>query len=170
MKKICIVCLILILIVSVLIACLINIENDISKNLGIDISSGTISNIKDTYGGFHNDGQLFTQITFADDTNTLENEIKNNDLWKETPLQESLNILIYGFDNDIESIGPFISDEEGNSLFPIIKNGYYFFKDRHSESQNPNDYSEVLNRNSFNFSIAIYDKDTKTIYYAKLDT
>ena len=53
---------------------------------------------------------------------------------------------------------------------PTIENGYYYFKDRHSESTNKYDYTDINNRPSYNFTFAILDKDTNTIYYYELDT
>lgn len=149
---------ILILSISIITAC--SSENNISKTLNIDISSGTISHTQDSHGGFHNDGLLFTKITFADDIKSLKKEIENSSLWIEMPIPTDLSQFI---------INNF-TDENGNSLFPSVENGYFFFKDRHSDNKNFNDISAVLNRQSFNFTIAIFDEDTKTIYYAEFDT
>ena len=48
--------------------------------------------------------------------------------------------------------------------------GWYYFYDRHTESLNRNDPSDILERSSFNFDIAIYDADTDTLYYISIDT
>ena len=53
---------------------------------------------------------------------------------------------------------------------PKIENGYYFFFDRHSESINKYDDSKINDRSSYNFTIALLDKNTNTIYYYRLDT
>ena len=86
------------------------------------------------------------------------------------PLPENLNTLVYGKLNESESEGPYITDNDGNQKFPNIENGYYFFKDRHDENKNAIDDTNVLNRHSFNFTIAIYNSDTKVLYYYELDT
>ena len=170
MRKIYILLAVLILTIITMTTCSSSAENNISKILGVDVSSGIVINTQDSHGGFHGDGLLFTKITFTDNTDTLENEIKSNSSWTEMPLSENLNTLIYGTKSDNECIGPFIGNEEINPLFPKIENGYYFFKDRHSDSENSSNDSDVLNRHSFNFTIAMYDEDTKTIYYAENDT
>lgn len=171
MRKICLIITVLILTISTMTSCSSKSEeNELSTILDIDVSSGTISHTQDSHGGFHNDGLLFTEITFTDETESLKNEIKRSSLWTEMPLPESLNTLIYGNISSTQAIGPYITDEESNPLFPNVENGYYFFKDRHSESKNSGNDTDVLNRSSFNFTIAIYDEDTKTIYFAQMDT
>lgn len=168
MKKTYILLLMVILVFTTMTACSSNDVNRISKVIDIDISSGTISDTQDSHGGFHNDGLMITRITFTDDTEALENEIRNNNLWRQLPLSENISTFFYG--DEEESGGTYISGEEGKPLLPNIENGYYFFKDRNSESKNPSDDSEILRRLSFNFTVAIYDYDTKTIYYVVLDT
>ena len=135
-----------------------------------DLSSGTISKSEESHGGFHNDGKTFIEITFSDNNETLEEEIKTNSNWTEMPLSENLHTLVYGKTSDTESVGPYVADEDNKPLFPNIENGYYFFKDRHSESKNASDDTAVLKRNSFNFAIAIFDSTTRAIYYYELDT
>lgn len=51
-----------------------------------------------------------------------------------------------------------------------IENGYYIFEDRHSKSEDRQDDSELFNRSSYNFSLAIYDCDTDRMYYFEYNT
>ena len=51
-----------------------------------------------------------------------------------------------------------------------LKEGYYFIYDRHSESTEPFDSTEILERASLNFTAAIYDADTDRLYYVEVDT
>ena len=53
---------------------------------------------------------------------------------------------------------------------PKIKNGYFMFEDRHYKSKDSKDDTELFDRYSFNFSIAIYDCDTDIMYYFEYDT
>jgi hypothetical protein len=53
---------------------------------------------------------------------------------------------------------------------PQIKNGYWFFSDRHNKSTSPEKDVDLFERRSFNFTLAIYDIDTNTLYYFELDT
>ncbi|MEG2452447.1 MAG: hypothetical protein RSA77_06105, partial [Clostridium sp.] len=86
------------------------------------------------------------------------------------PVTDNLLTVIYGKVSDHKSIGPFIANGDGDALFPIVENGYYYFLDRHSESKDEKDAADLLSRNSFNFTIAIYDIDNQTLYFSEFDT
>ena len=53
---------------------------------------------------------------------------------------------------------------------PEVTNGYYYFCDRHSDSIDSSDDTNLLSRASFNFTLAIYDSDTNRLYYVEFDT
>ena len=131
---------------------------DISEMLDIEISQESVI-------GMQNDDNGFVSLEITD-TNTVD-EIKSE--WKELPLTENLTALVYGLEDETSSIGPYIS-EDGEALFPKVENGYYYFYDRHSESKDHFDDTNVLSRHSFNFVIAIFDTDTNRLYYSKFDT
>ena len=46
----------------------------------------------------------------------------------------------------------------------------YYFLDRHSESKDRYDSSDLNNRFSWNFTLALLDVDKNIIYYYELDT
>ena len=140
---------------------------DISEMIGIEILDEDMNMINhiETHGGFHGDGTTFYSMEIIND-DTIE-EIKSE--WKELPLTENLTALVYGLEDETSSIGPYIS-EDGEALFPKVENGYYYFYDRHSESKDHFDDTNVLARHSFNFVIAIFDTDTNRLYYSKFDT
>ena len=48
--------------------------------------------------------------------------------------------------------------------------GYYLFIDRHSDSFDKYDETEINNRSSYNFSLAIYNSDLKEMYFYEMDT
>ena len=131
---------------------------DISDMLDIEISQESVI-------GMQNDDNGFVSLEITD-TNTVD-EIKSE--WKELPLTENLTALVYGLEDETSSIGPYIS-EDGEALFPKVENGYYYFYDRHSESKDHFDDTNVLARHSFNFVIAIFDTDTNRMYYSRFDT
>lgn len=144
-------------------------KTNISKTLGIDISSAEYMTTIDTHGGFFGDGTAHV-IVPLEGSNCLEQIQSNND-WHELPLSENLTAIVYGIKTENASIGPYITfDDSGSSGIPEIENGYYFFLDRHSQSTDPSDDSSVLARASFNLTIAIYDADTDTLHYLELDT
>lgn len=145
--------------------------DDISKTLGIDLSGGTILSSEDTHGGFHGDGDTYLEISFDDDAGTaLADTIANNSDWRTFPLSNNLQAVVYGRADGDAQYGPYITDDEGASIISQIEHGYYYFYDRHSESNNPKDDTELLSRGSLNFTIALYDIDNNKLYYYELDT
>lgn len=142
--------------------------HDISKMIGVDISSGEVLSESDSHGGFHGDGTAVVEIQFTD--TALSEQIEENEEWNPLPLTETLTALVYGIQTENSSVGPMIHDGDGTPLIPVVENGYYFFWDRHSESTDPKDDSGVLGRGSYNFTIAIFDADHQILYYLELDT
>lgn len=160
------------LLIGSLAACSSDSEaKDISKTLGIDLSGGKILSSEDTHDGFHGDGNTYVAISFDENTGTaLTGAIANNSDWCALPLSETLQTVVYGTTDGNAKSGPYITDDQGASIIPSMKHGYYYFYDRHSESKNPKDDKELLNRSSLNFTIALYDMDHHKLYYDKMDT
>ena len=143
--------------------------DDISVILGADVSAGQVVTQYDSHGGFHGDGERYMEFQFADDT--FEDTIREDNTWHSLPIREdAMKAILYGLETEESTYGPYIQNEEGEPLLPQIENGYYFFYDRHGESKNPFDSTEILERSSFNFTVAVYDADTDRLYYAELDT
>lgn len=145
-------------------------KDDISEPqrtvLGINISSGSIITDTDSHGGFHGDGITFLEVAFEDDS--CLNQIKGNSSWKQLPVSYPVDALLYGTQNGSSSIGPYVT-EGGKKLFPKAETGYYYFKDRHTGAGGQGS-KDVVNRHSFNFTVALYDEDTQTLYYCEFDT
>lgn len=147
-------------------------EEKLSDVLGIDISSGTINTSSDSHGGFHGDGQLFISISFPD--SHIAEELSEKNAWCSLPLSETLTALVYGIQTETSQTGPYLKDQSGDPLFPEMRYGYYYFIDRQPRQPFQNagghDDTNILDRYSLNFTIAIYDIETNTLYYAELDT
>ncbi len=139
-------------------------KEEVAAALGIDVSGGTETEHTDTHGGFHGDGTTFIALHFSDEA--CLNEIESSASWKPLPLSENLETLVYGQ----ASGGPVLTSDKGDPLFPQVENGYYYLWDRHDESENRQDDSDLLQRASFNFTLALYDADAKTLYYCAFDT
>ena len=92
-------------------------------------------------------------------------QIKASAQWGDFPLDGIVKALVYGISDETSSIGPFLNDGNGNPLVPEILNGYYLLIDRHTDKE-----TDILSRRSFNFTLGLYDADTDTLYYCKLDT
>lgn len=143
----------------------------ISDTLGADISSAAVLENLDTHGGFHGDGKTFLKLQFStSQSNTFCAEIQDSDYWHSLPLSENTARALYGSYGDGYSHAPLFQNDNGDPLLPEVENGYYFFCDRHSEAADPADDSALHSRYSWNFTIAVYDADTMTLYYFELDT
>lgn len=118
----------------------------------------------DTHGGFLGDGDYYFTL---DCSENKEKAIEKLEQWNSLPLPENLQLIMYGGTRDGRSYGYLWAEEAG---IPQITNGFYSFYDRHSEATDPYDDSELLDRHSFNFSIALYDCDTDRMYYLECDT
>lgn len=138
-------------------------QDIVSDELGINVETGIELSNSDTHGGFNGDGTSCIVLSFSDDT--VLNEIKENSEWKQFPLDETVQALVYGISDESSSIGPFLNDGNGNALVPEVKNGYYLLIDRHTDKE-----TDILSRASFNFTVGLYDTDTDTLYYCELDT
>ncbi|NLL63925.1 MAG: hypothetical protein GX241_06835 [Ruminococcaceae bacterium] len=126
-----------------------------SNESGVDISGGEQVSAEDTHGGFHGDGHTLLEIKYSDDK--VLDAIKENDNWKELPLSENLNDCVY------ESLSSVVK-------IPKIENGYYYFHDRHSDSKDKFDDTDLLERPSLNFTLLMFDSDNNTLYLLEFDT
>lgn len=167
MKKVCGKILAICLLAAALCGC--RSYEDVSMILGADVDMAKVMMESDTHGGFHGDGIRYIEFTFADDS--FLQKIQADNTWHALPVQEwEITALLYGTEQDGVSYGAALCDDEGAPLFPTVENGYYLFYDRHAESETPFSGTGVLERNSYNFTIALYDADTNMLYYAELDT
>ncbi len=143
---------------------------NVSQTLQVALTQGTIVENVDTHGGFHGDGESLTVWKFDD--NSMLEQIQADFDWEELPLTENLEALLHGvvYDNglSVNQVGPYVDFSE--EQLPHIQNGYYYFVDRQAESEQQHSDAQVMERASFNFSIAIYDTDTDTLYYVEVDS
>ena len=113
---------------------------------------------KDTHGGFHGDGESLVKICFSDEqAEKFISKIENNIHWNKLSIDEILQTCITN--NSIEDMS-----------IPFVKNGYWFFLDRHSEATDKYNYNDMFNRASSNYSIAIFDIKSNILYIYSLDT
>lgn len=131
------------------------IQSRISNELGIDVKEEAVLLHEDDHGGWHGDGTLVAVLTVSDET--AVSQIKES--WKPLPLNDNLTRLNEKFRTGSES-----------TVFPYVENGYYRFIDRHREAVDPADDSGVHSRCSYNFTFAVFDTDTNTLYFTRIDT
>lgn len=143
----------------------------VSEAVEVDVLGGIVARASNTYGGFHGDGVAFAEIHYADDR--VLGEIEQSAHWKRLPLSDAVEALAYGVtteENGVStSVGPYLT-EDGEPLFPQVQNGYYYFRDRHDQASDPSDASQTLDRASVNVTLAIYDADSRTLYYCEFDS
>ena len=119
--------------------------NRIAEELGLDLGSAVIEVEKDTHAGFHNDGLL--RMQFSTDV------FNPGETWQPLPMDEEAEPLFYGVHDDI------------SAFMPQVQEGWYFVLDRGDPSDGP-----ILDRPSYNFTLALYDAEAKQLYYCALDT
>ena len=146
----------------ILSSCAANLQTN--DYFGISKQDFTVVEEQDTHGGFHGDGSYYLVLDCSDNVETALSNVAD---WHQLPLSENLNLIMYGGEKDGVSYGYNLSED---AHMPVIKNGYYCFKDRHSEANSPSDDSELFSRASFNFTLAVYDTDTNKFYYFEFDT
>lgn len=128
--------------------------------LGLKRSDVTIRYEKDDHGGFLGDGTTFIIAELP----AFPGQIGTSEDWRPLPFSAPLTELTENYLTDV------LRDENGSSLLPAIEHGYYCFVDRRSESIDPKDDSQLLDRYSFNLTLSIYDTDTDLLYYIEFDT
>ena len=148
-------------------------QEEVSQALGIDVSSGQVISASDDHGGFHGDGTTFVQLQFSD--GEALKQIEESGDWEAFPLDRTAQVLVYGVTEEtgteetgitVFQTGPYLNDSDGNLLVPEIREGYYRLIDRHAQAGE----SDILDRHSFNFTLALYDTETDTLYFCELDT
>ena len=130
----------------------------VSRKTGINVSEGEINFGYDDHGGFHGDGELYLEILMP---YSLDNELIDNSLWKSAPVPEKIKNILEPVTKDFiySHVNPEESYDDG-CVFPNIKNGWYCFIDRRPE------YTDEF----LNYSFALYDPQTKIIYFLKYDS
>lgn len=155
------VCLTAVMLMLSLNGCFLNkTQSYISDELGINAQCGKVVVESNNHGGFHGDGTTFIKLTFSNDD--CLNSIKNNAEreWSVLPLNDTIKALL----NITKALF------EDSIALPSVEHGYYCFIDRHPENTDPNNYRDVLKRASINITLCIYDVDTQSLYYIKIDT
>lgn len=127
---------------------------DIEAILDIDLRNGVLLRSEDDHGGFLGDGLLYAEIQ-------CNLSIPGSPYWHKLPLSDNLAELV--------SRNGLLTSVEGEILIPPeITRGYYFFMDEHA-GKSPDD-TQVLSRNSYNFTLAVYDPQGHILYFYELDT
>lgn len=132
----------------------------ISRRIKIFVPLSVEVEYKDNHGGFHGDGECLVKVYFSkEQAQKFKEKIERNSHWKQLPMSDRFrNQLILGIEKEME--------------IPVIKNGYYYFLDRHSQADdkyNPYEMDEEF-RGSWNYTVAVFDTDENILYFYELDT
>ena len=154
---------ILIIILAPLLCCF-SYCSSIHKKMGFNKSSFVIVEEEDTHGGFLGDGTYYLILDCSQNADKARKKVKN---WTPLPLSDNLQIAMYG--GEIDGIHYSLCFAE-EAHIPVIKNGVYKYYDENAHFWNHSDDTDLLERSSFNFEIAVYDFDKDFFYYFEIDT
>ena len=140
----------------------------IGRQLEIDLSRATLVEYQDSHGGFHGDGETVAVITLPEDTASLaESMMEYGAQWQKLPLREDLSLALYGgMEGDTQRM-PLFADANGDPIAPEVTKGWYYLDDALGE---PYIEASIFSRTSFDFCLALYDVERRTLYYFELDT
>ena len=150
-----------------------SVQDEIAGALDLDLSGCEVVSSWDDHGGFHGDGTAFAELNCSH-TGVL-NQIKEDGNWKAFPLDKTAQSLVYGVTEQtgteetgitVYQTGPYVTDDDNDPLIPEIRAGFYRLIDRHAQAGE----TDLLGRASLNFTLALYDTDTDTLYFCEMDT
>ena len=150
-----------------------SVQDEIAVTLGLDLTGCEVASSWDDHGGFHGDGTAFAELKCSD-SGVLDQIMEDSD-WKAFPLDRTAQALVYGVTEQtgteetgitVYQTGPYLTDGEGDPLIPEIRAGFYRLIDRHAQAGE----TDLLGRASLNFTLALYDTDTNTLYFCEMDT
>ena len=135
----------------------------ISRQLNADLTDAKLVRYEDSHGGFLGDGET---VAILDMSRASEKFLDRVEGWNPLPLSENLQLLLYGGRRDIKSYDGFAFLKEKG--IPEVVNGFWYFRNRQEDIDWRND--DIFDAYSFNFTVAIYNKDTATLYFYEIDT
>ena len=139
----------------------------LSDIAGFTFPAGTEITYIDTHGGFHGDGATYAQIILPDTFQERAEAVFTEDEgWHTFPLSKNVSAAIYGS----ETRTPFSEIDERIPTAPDISSGFWRLVDRHSESTDPGDDTQLHSRGSYNFTVMLYGSTKNTLYIYMLDT
>ena len=160
------------LIIATIIVCIVftscnTVGSGQAEYFGFKTSVFAVIDEKDTHGGFHCDGDYYLILDCSEKAEQAKELI---DGWKPLPLTENLQRIMNMTCSGVEDGVYYSKTLTEIAHWPIIENGVYKFIDRHSDAIDESDDTDLFNRYSYNFSIAVYDLDTDILYYFEFDT
>ena len=150
-----------------------SVQDEIAGALDLDLSGCEVVSSWDDHGGFHGDGTAFAELKCSD--SGVLDQIQEDSGWKAFPLDRTARALVYGVREEVGTeetgitayqTGPYVTDDDNDPLIPEIRAGFYRLIDRHAQAGE----TDLLSRASLNFTLALYDTNTNTLYFCEMDT
>lgn len=140
----------------------------ICKTIGFTLPKDVAIDYTDSHGGFHGDGNLFAVVTANNEQAKSEMETLLSRLGWNSALSEEMYAAFFGGIVTIEGIeyttNGYLHDFEFD--IPNVKKGYFYYKDRFFEQ---NGKQCQIAPYTQNFTLAIFDLDTNTLYFIEGD-
>lgn len=132
--------------------------NTLCADVGLNLADAQFRSDDDSHGGFHGDGVRLAVLHFDEAADAALLDTVEG--WSPLPLSDELDDMLY---KQIEGIYP------SDVRIPRVEHGYWYFRDRYS-AQSPDAEKPFTERYSYNFTAAVLDTDTNTLYYCEVDT
>jgi|GEM_PF-4953471 len=139
----------------------------VERTTGAKVSDAKLVFHEDTHGGFHGDGDTLMVFDCSEAGEEFESSLS---AWRELPMSDKLYNELSGEDGtelylcDVFSRhGIYYGGET-----PKVNSGLYYLNNRHHNAKSRDD--ENLFDHSVNFTFAVYDRETKKLYYMEVDT
>lgn len=140
----------------------------VEKTTGAKVSDAKLVFHEDDHGGFHGDGDTLMVFDCSEAGEDFESSLSE---WRELPMSDKLYYALFDQRADMgEPLGRLFVrfDIEYDHDTPAVKDGLYYFENRHNRAKSRDD--ENLFDHSVNFTFAVYDRETKKLYYIEVDT
>ena len=137
-------------------------RDSLPGTLRVTLTDSTLSEHWDEHGCMGDGTQYWKVELSPTDAAALEQTAQTGEGWHALPVNEDGEVLLYGR----ELAGPYLTGKDGKALLPRVEEGYWFFWDDQTHSPE----TDVRGRGSYNFTAAVYDAQTRTLYCGELDT
>lgn len=140
----------------------------VEKTTGAKLSYAKLVFHEDDHGGFHGDGDTLMVFDCSEAGEEFESSLSE---WRELPMSDKLYYALFNQRADMgEPLGRLFArfGIEYDHDTPAVKDGLYYFENRHDRAKRRDD--ENLDFHSWNFTFAVYDRETKKLYYIEVDT
>lgn len=126
-----------------------------AHELDLDLPAPQSVTSADSHGGFLGDGLLHMEIVFStEDGEQVEGEVSHHPSgrWNPFPMDEEMEEYLWG-------------GGAGMAGWPVPEEGWWYLEDRQRDGE-----GSMFDRPSHNYTLAMYDSETATLYYLELDT